>query len=216
MPVIFRPPNIAWQIVANPEWQSDSWGLARCRVTSRGPRTTKANAEAGITPFQSLASLGFPQMYLESWQSVNTTPNFPAIEGMYVGFRGPVPQPKIGADISSQVARASGVDPVNGNKVSADVLYRASRTTYEWFMISQPPPIPIYGPLLFNNDPRQQIDRMAIQTADGSTTVPLSDMGTIFNALIPEVIISDYTIEPIIPGKIWRCSVALDYKLQST
>ncbi len=159
---------------------------------------------------------GYPGMRLQEWTSRNITPNFPGVEKMYVGFLRGVPPPKGTASLSAQTVRVSGVNTVTGEKVSATIAYRASRTMWEWWETAIPGDTPRYQTVINQTDPRNQIDYIQVETADGSTTTTFSDIGTIINNAVPEIIISDYVPEPIIPGAIWRCSATIDYKIRGS
>lgn len=213
MPVIFVGDR-TWKQVAEPEWTSPGWEIKRASVLYRGPRTGKTAFENTIFDFETMP--GNPAMRLESWQSKNTTPSFPGVEKTFVGFRNGLPPAKGVPSISAQVARVTGTDTASGQKVSASVAYRASRTTWEWWENSFPSSNPRYAYVLFQNDPRNQIDYVQIENADGQTTVPYSSFVAIINALALELVVEDYTTEPIVPNAIWRCSSTIDWRIRST
>lgn len=209
----------AWLQVAEPEWTKMCWDISRASILFRGPRPGKTSFENGIADFESMP--GYAGMRLIEYQSKNQTASFPAVEKMYVGFRFGVPQVKGTSSYSAQTARVSGVNPTMGNKVSATISYKASRTLWEWWETATPAATARYANDMINPvDPRVQITNgeaiVQIETEDGSTTVALSDLGTIINAAVPFVYVSDYTPEPIIPGAIWKCSATIDYKIRGS
>lgn len=213
MPVKYIP-LVPWQQVAEAEWDKPGFEISRATILFRGPRTTLAAAESKIADFETMP--GFGTMRMERWQAKNITPSFPGIEKIYVGFRNGVPTPKPTSGISAQTARLSGVDNTSGQKVSATVTYRASRTTWEYWSISRPPLSPIYQQVIYPVNPITTIDSFQFETQDGNTTVPLSSITAIINAAVPEFIVSDYTTEMIIPNAIWHCTSTVDYRLRSS
>lgn len=207
-------PNVAWQRVAEPEWVVDSWGIATATIKWRGPRPGKEAAENQFQRFASLPLAGFTGMRLNRYKSANATPSFPAIDVEYVGFRGGVPPPMGTPSISNQVIQVNGTDQASGNKFSAQVSYYASRTQWEWWEVGTPSyTTPRYSTVLNQQPP--QIDWAQIVNQDPTQGVAASELTAAFNLLIPEIVISDYVVTPIVPNAIYRCTSSVDYKFRA-
>lgn len=213
MPVVYIPDSLRWQPTAEPEWGVESWSISTATQLFRGPRPSKKSAEEIIVRFQNLP--GYTFMRLDRWVSQNMTASFPAIIGTYVGFRYGIPPAKGIPSLTSQSLSVTGKDTDTGLSVSGTVLYLANRTTWDWWEVKQPAILPRYNTVLVKQNPLSFIQSISVQpAADGS--VPISAFTAIINALIPELVISDYQQEPVVPGAIWHCTSTIDYKLISS
>lgn len=223
-------PAINFVQVAEPVWSMDGYGCDKASVKWRGPRTSLKAFQDALIRFSSmpasntkyrLAAAGpYPTMYLVDWQAANETASFPSVTLDYLGFKnGIIPPPAKPIDsTSSQQVNGEGTDTATGDKVTGTIQYRASRTTWSWFMNSIPPsfPPPQYAIVNSPLDPFNNIEsyRMQVQaTGQQTNSIPYSSFVAIINSLARQTVVSNYEREPLVPGLLYACRSDVDFKL---
>lgn len=228
--------DVTWNQVAYPIWVVDGFGVDTVTVKYQGYAPLKEQFENGLVKWSPMPALtgaanipAYPSMSLETWGDAEGTPNIYTCDVRYKGFRsGVIPVPKSVPGISAQSAQGQGtdtttIDPVTGQNavVTGTFYYLASRTTWTWYETSSPPSTPRYATVINSVNPFSTIYRYSLQTTDPATGQlggPLNNISigafiAVFNSLAPTAVVSDYTQELIIPGKLWYCQSIIDYKL---
>lgn len=211
--------NCEWEPVEDIKWTVGSYGEDRAKVQFCGRRDKKEEFENSIVRFQPLE--GFPAMRLNGWSNSGGTINVPGVELEYIGFRsGSIPPVKAVNSFSYQTAQGSGTDTSTGETVGGSIYYRASATTYTWFETSVPGESPRYSNTQLSQNPFDNIRGYHItkQTASGEKTVNTISFGelyAVFNSLIAQDIVQEYSREPLIEGALYACSSRVDYMLTS-
>ena len=209
--------NVQWEETEELQWSVDNWGVDQAVSVFRGALSLKKQFEDSLQRFTPLP--GFPGMQLARWNNVAYVPVFPGVALVYIGFRnGSIPPVKKTNDLVVQSAQGQGTDTATGDEVSGTFLYRAARTSYQWFETKKPALQSRYNTVDDTTDPRTRVINYSIQkVSDGSNlnNVPYSSFVAIFNSLVPRVIVSTYSTEELIPGALWGCRADVDYKLQN-
>lgn len=202
-----------WQQVERPVWSVDHWGVDRARVLWRGRATAKDAFEKSLKPWSVMPD--FNTMKQEGWTSSIITPSYPGVEITYIGFRsGVVPSVKVTDSVSTQQATVSGTDPDTSVSFSGPVVYKASRTTYQWFEKTEPPPIPRYRTVRKKVDPELVLQN-AIPEDNALGASAINDaLKAILKAMPKEEVVSDYDCEMIVPNQLWACRSSIDYRLK--
>lgn len=205
-----------FEIVKQPEWDRDNWGADTAQLLYRGPASKKESFELTMMSKRWDSMPGFPNMRLSHVSSQIITPSFPGVVLHYIGLRdNKVPPVKAVNGSSIQSATGSGVDTATKQRVSGNITYKASRTTYTWLETSAPPNTPKYSVVIDPLDPFQNIIGYQIQNDDTgkpTNSIPLSSFVAVFNSLVKKMMVSSYEREPLIPDVLWGCTAEIDYK----
>lgn len=211
MAVQFRPINFQWTQTSHNEWTVDGWGLDHHKVTFRGPAPSQDQFLNGITKFQKRN--GYASVWLADFNATNASPNFPGVDFDYVGFRsGVIPTPKPVDSYSRQSVTGSGMDNVQDPpvQVSGTISFIAKRTTWTWFEISEPSTVPLYGTV---HNPVPPVPKSWTIPGGAGGLLPYDEIVTILNSLSLQLVVSDYEVEPIIPGKLYACKSVVDWTI---
>lgn len=211
--------DVEWEVAEPTLYNVDNWGLDEAKVLYRGAAPKMAAFADTLPRFGSLAP--HPSMYLVHWDVVNITPSFPGIELVYKGFRsGTIPPVKISDGVSLQTAQGEGTDSTfdPARKITGSFLYRAQRTSYNWFEKQDPHGQCRYSTVRIKINPLSQI--IAYHMSDPETGEPInwvrySSFIAVFNHLLVQEIVSDFGCEEVIPRTLWACHSDVDYKIVS-
>lgn len=187
-------------------WTTSDFGLDQARIPYRGAAPLKDAFEAGIVKFHPLP--GYARMYM-THISDDGDVIFPTIDVHYIGVRGTIPLPKI---TNSRVVQTVTTSTTHEDQnYTLEATYFASRTNYQWIETTVPPITPRYGPVQMAA-PVQPF-RYHTEGGDGGL-IPYAAFVAAFNNLVLETVISEYTREEVVPGKIWQCEATADQMLQ--
>lgn len=209
--------DVTWRQAGDPVWTTSDFGLDQARIPWRGAITLKKDFEDEIVKFGTMP--GYDHMYL-THISDDGALIFPTVDMHYIGIRGSTPQPVITNSRVVQTVTTSGTTTVtvideNGEEteqersITLEATYYSSRTSYRWIERQVPLLNPRFKDVLMAA-PIQPFGYRTEAPGAGNTLVEYQHFITLFNQLAVRDIVSDYTREEVIPGKIWQCEAVID------
>ncbi len=220
MSVTFIPADQQFIVSSDPEWSINGWGMDTCQVLWRGPRTKSdafLDSQIKFSPLE-----GYPRVWLDNTEKRNITPNFPGVLNSYIGFRsGTIPrQKRVNGTSAQQITKSAPAvtGDLDGQTITGEFQYLASRTTWTWFETANPPNNPRYNSVDGGVNPLLRLTQFTFPPVPGPdgdlVPVPLADAIAVFNKLTPVVLLVDYEREELIPNAFWACRSVIEWRLQ--
>ena len=231
--------DVTFRQSSPPAWKAKAtYDPDECSVSYTGGALLK---EAFLSSFQRGIALAYqlhdgttiscPKMFLDS-VSDDGHRHRPTVTLNYRGFRDGNPPP-VKADPSlyatSTTTTAPITDPASPvygdgtTKLTLNYQYFAARVGYSWWTTEEPDENdPEFDTPINTTDPLDSSRFIGRSITGGNisglnqTSIGLAEFIALFNTLSRAVQISDYKPVPVIPGKLWQCSVTVDYVLVGT
>ncbi len=171
------------------------------------------------------ATVNEPFMFLLR-APISDHPNQAQATCEYLGVLDDLPPPKVqdslvSVNVSTSALITDITSPLYGDgtsRLAATLEYQEARTHYTWFATTEPDPnVPLYTAVTNISPPLDRPYKLKIVSSNqpdvNPATVRLADAIAVFNTLTAEEQHEGYTVDALIPGKLWSCSVSACYKI---
>lgn len=235
--------NCGWQQIAPTKWSVASYGCDRAICLYKGRADQKDSFQSQQVRFQAYSvdgALG-QTMWLEDWTDTGGSVVLPETEYHFVGFRqGTIPAAKVVYGTSAQTFSSSVQYPQSGlgsnaattngatttDTFTGNFTYKAARATWSWWSLTSPGSTPPPGystiPPPFNVFPLTPSNMIgSIEDTSWSSgaaqgqpaPIPVGVLAALINTAYAGYYISDYSVDVVVPGKLFHCMSVVDYKV---
>lgn len=203
MPAIRYTGDVSWMEKNDPEFSVDNWGTDNATWLWSGAVTGLETFKNNLRRWQVLP--GYSLMQLADW-STNWHRSFPEVTLRYVGLRRGTPPPAKAVD---GIILAQAQLTINGTEAS--FTYRAARTTWDWYETVKPSVTARYTTV------RRPTNIPASITDFSAGALTRQELIDILNVAINEgleikSIVTNYTVEDVIPNTLWHCTSDVEYR----